>query len=311
MPPLRHLAVMLSYPPVLSAWLLVFALLVLVLGRRRLAATAATCALAWSALWSLPACSDWLRDTLTTRNPVVDARSLPRADAIVVLGGGDRYAWMRWPNVSADQLPYSRVAAGARAWQAGRAPLVILSGGRGGRETEAEGMARGMRRLGVPADALLLEQKSRDTRDNAFYTARMAQARGMHHVLLVTSAVHMPRASLWFRDAGIEVTPVAVPEPDFGELSGRPRWLPSLGALWRSGRALKEYAGLLGAVVRQRVQPLTPRACMAPTRPATAGKAPAEGFTLPSQARIHAAASPVFIRAPRGFPHPVATRIPT
>lgn len=257
---LRSLIVSLSYPPVLSAWLVAFALLALALGRRRTAAGIALAAVAWTGLWSLPSCSDWLRDTLTERNPVVaDARLLPKADAIVVLGGGDTYHWMDRPEVEADDLPYSRVAAGARAYEAGRAPLVILSGGRGIRHTEADGMATAMRRLGVPASALLLERHSRDTRDNALFTARLAQARGIRRVLLVTSAVHMTRASLWFRDAGIAVTPVSVPEPS--PRAGAARWVPSRAALWRSGRALKEYAGLLGAVVRQRVQPLGASAC--------------------------------------------------
>ncbi|NUS38007.1 MAG: YdcF family protein [Lysobacter sp.] len=264
MPHLRQLIVMLSYPPVLSAWMLALALLlVLFAGRRRIATVLAVGAFGWTFLWSLPMCSDWLRDTLAARNPAVAVQALPRADAIVVLGGGDRYGWMAWPGVSADLLPFSRVAAGARVWHADRAPLVILSGGRGGRHTEALGMARGIERLGVPASALLLEQRSRDTRDNAFYTARLAREHDMRSVLLVTSAVHMPRASLWFRDAGITVTPVPVPEPTVGDVPGRPRWLPSRSALWRSGRALKEYAGLLGAIVRQRVQPLPTRACSA------------------------------------------------
>lgn len=277
--PLRSLMVSLSYPPVLSAWVLLLALLLVVLGRRRVAAGIAAAAIAWTGLWSLPSCSDWLRDTLIDRSPVVaDSHSLPRVDAIVVLGGGDRYEWMTRAEVDADELPYSRVAAGARAWQAGRAPLVILSGGRGGRDTEADGMARAITRLGVPASALLLEQRSRDTRDNALYTAQLAQTRGVHHVLLVTSAVHMPRASLWFRDAGIRVTPVAVPEPS--PRTGAARWFPSRGALWRSGRAIKEYAGLLGALVRQRVQPLDPRACLAPP----AGEQGKSGFTPRSQA---------------------------
>lgn len=258
---LRSLVVMLSYPPVLSAWLLLLALVVLALGRRRVALGIALAAFAWTGLWSLPSCSDWLRNTLEDRTPMVaDARQLPHADAIVVLGGGDAYGWMSQPGVEADALPYSRVAAGARAWDAERAPLVILSGGRGRLDTEADGMARAMRRLGVPSSALLLERRSRDTRDNALYTARLARERGIRHVLLVTSAVHMPRASLWFRDAGIAVTPIPVPEPS--PRQGGARWLPSRGALWRSGRALKEYAGLAGAVLRQQVQPLAPQACL-------------------------------------------------
>jgi uncharacterized SAM-binding protein YcdF (DUF218 family) len=55
----------------------------------------------------------------------------------------------------------------------------------------------------------------------------------------------MPRASFWFRATGLDVVPVPVPEPRIGDWTRR--WLPSRDALWRSGRAWKEYAGLLEA----------------------------------------------------------------
>ena len=66
----------------------------------------------------------------------------------------------------------------------------------------------------------------------------------MQRVLLVTSSLHMPRASLLFRQAGVEVVTVPVPEPSNRD-TWRQRWFPSRRALWRSGRAWKEYAGLL------------------------------------------------------------------
>jgi uncharacterized SAM-binding protein YcdF (DUF218 family) len=254
---LSDLVVDVTYPPTLSLLLGGAGVLALLLRRRRAAAWLAAAAIAWTGLWSLPLASDGLRDSLEARYPVVDAHALPRADAIVLLGGGGGYGWMRRPGVSAFDLPKSRVAAGARAWLAGRAPLVILSGGRGGEQTEAEEMARAITHLGVPRSALLLEQCSRDTRDNALYTARLAREHGVHRVLLVTSQLHMSRASLWFRDAGITVVPLSVPE-DVERDDWASRWLPSRGALHRSGRALKEYAGLLGAVLHQRVRPLEP-----------------------------------------------------
>ncbi|HVI25165.1 MAG TPA: YdcF family protein [Xanthomonadaceae bacterium] len=271
---LDALVVSVTWPPALSAAVMLLALLALALRRRRIALALAVAGIGWTGLWSLPFASDWLRDSLEARNPIVAAESLPRADAIVVLGGGGGFGWVERPDVDAYELPQSRVAAGARAWLAGRAPLVILSGGRGGRRTEAETMARAIARLGVPRSALLLEQRSRDTRDNALYTARLARERGVRKILLVTSQLHMPRASLWFRDAGITVVPLPVPEEV--ERVGVRRWLPSRGALHRSGRALKEYAGLLGALLHQRVRPLEPVL----RRDSAEGKT----FTPPSQA---------------------------
>jgi uncharacterized SAM-binding protein YcdF (DUF218 family) len=111
-------------------------------------------------------------------------------------------------------------------------------------------MARGASRLGIPAQALLLEENSRDTEGNARHTADVARRNGVRSVLLVTSALHMPRASQLFRNAGLAVVEAPVPEPP--SVRGdrwSDRWLPSLRALWRSGRALKEYAGLLAACV--------------------------------------------------------------
>jgi uncharacterized SAM-binding protein YcdF (DUF218 family) len=152
---------------------------------------------------------------------------------------------MRRDSVDPDELKTSRLAAGARAWLAGRAPLIILSGGNGGGgPSEAEIMAKAIAKANIPASALALEDRSSSTGDNARLTAALLRQRGMRKVLLVTSTVHMPRASLLFRNAGIEVVPVPVPEGRLGT-KWTERWLPSPRAVWRSGRALKEYAGLL------------------------------------------------------------------
>ena len=123
-------------------------------------------------------------------------------------------------------------------WRAGRAPLIIISGGgaRAGR-TEADMMAKAIAGLDVPASALLLETRSLSTRDNAMFTTELAEQRGIRRVLLVTSSLHMPRALLMFRETGLDV--VAFPVSDrINRRTWKDRWLPTPGALWRSGRAL-------------------------------------------------------------------------
>lgn len=234
---IQDLVVSLTYPPTLSAALLVCAVLCLRL--RRVAAAIAVFAIAWSLIWSIPQASDWLRGGLESRYPAVDEAALPEAGAVVVLGGG-HYGWTNRPGLRIDQLESSRIAAGARAWLSGRAPIVVLSGG----GSEARTMAKAIAKFGVPASALVLEERSRNTRDNASYTAALVERRGVRRVLLVTSSLHMPRAALLFREAGFDVLPVPVPERA-KRATWADRWLPSFGALWRSGRALKEYAGLL------------------------------------------------------------------
>ena len=250
-PVLQDFLVSLTYPLTLSIYVLLCGGLALLLRRRRLGATLVVLAIAWSLLWSIPASSDWLRGTLEQRHPVVTEAALPRADAIVVLGGGVGRAWLRRKDVDPELLKSSRLAAGARAWLARRAPIVILSGG-GEDGSEARTMASAITRLRVPASALVLEERSRNTQDNALFTAALARQRGVQHVLLVTSALHMPRARLLFCDAGMKVTPVPVPEFANRE-HWSDRWLPTRSAVWRSGRALKEYAGLLAMFIEMKM----------------------------------------------------------
>ena len=244
---IREVLVALTYPLALTLVGLAFAALLWGLRWRRLALGAATLAIAWTIGWSIPRNSEWLRQSLEDRHVVANESDLPRADAIVVLGGGG-YTWLSRPGVTLENLKYSRLAAGARLYLAGRAPRVILSGGGEGDNTEARNMARGMRKLGVPATVLQLEERSHDTEDNARNVGELARREGVHSVLLVTSAVHMPRASLLFRRSGMAVVEVPVPEPTLGG-NWADQWLPSPRALWRSGRALKEYAGLAALCV--------------------------------------------------------------
>lgn len=246
---LQKLIVGLTYPPALSLCLLVLAVGLLLLRYRRSAAAVFAAAVAWSALLSVPTASDWLRGRLEQQYPLVEEAALPYADAIVVLGGGVRYGWLDRPDVRPEDLQNSRLAAGARAWLAGRAPVVILSGGgenagEGSDDSEARMMATAIERLGVPPSALLLEERSRNTRDNARYTAAIARTRQAHRILLVTSAIHMPRAIEQFQGEGIDVVAVPVPERA-RRVSWKDRWFPSRSALWRSGRAIKEFGGLL------------------------------------------------------------------
>src|SRR5438477_11435812 len=58
---------------------------------------------------------------------------------------------------------------------------------------------------GVPPTALLIDIVSRDTFENARETARLLSARGLRSVLLVSDRVHLPRAALLFRLAGLRV----------------------------------------------------------------------------------------------------------
>lgn len=86
-----------------------------------------------------------------------------------------------------------------------------------------------------------MEAASRNTRENAIETARVASARGWRTLLVVTSAAHVPRAMGCFRALGLEPDVLPV---DRRVTDGRPgEWLPRARYLERSTGVLRELAG--------------------------------------------------------------------
>jgi uncharacterized SAM-binding protein YcdF (DUF218 family) len=204
--------------------------------------------LVWVWIWATPVFSDWVRRSLEGRYAPQDISAIPDADAIVVLGGGVEGAAppRLFPNLhdAAD-----RVWHGARLFHAGKAPLVVISGG-GLPWTEEQGpeanaMSIFLGDLGVRRESMLLEGRSATTYENARETKKLLAERGIETVLLVTSAMHMRRAEATFKEAGISVIPAST---DF-EVETRPvrtwlDYLPDAEALEGSSKALKEYLGL-------------------------------------------------------------------
>jgi uncharacterized SAM-binding protein YcdF (DUF218 family) len=115
------------------------------------------------------------------------------ADAIVVLGCRGSTALKR------------RLGIGIRLFEAGAAPLLVLSGGGSGPLPEAEIMRRAAIADGISETAMLVDTLSRNTLENAHETARLLSARGLGSVLLVSDRIHLPRAALLFRLAGLRV----------------------------------------------------------------------------------------------------------
>ena len=222
------------------------ALLFASFSRRRMAALSGAIAVGWLALWSLPVASDWLRASLENAFPPLAVDSVPEAGAIVVLGGGvTPPAAARWvPNLESGA---DRVWYGARLMHAGKAPVVVLSGGGDlafSATTEAEAMRDFMQDLGVDNDAMLLEMRSRNTLENARFSADILRENSIGTIILVTSALHMQRALARFKHEGVNVIPAATDH----EVSRRPgwqNWLPDTAALDGSARAMKEWVGYL------------------------------------------------------------------
>ena len=228
-------------------------------GRWRLGVAAGLLGVA--SLWAIatPLLANILAHQLEMRFPTVTVEKTSRVDAIVVLGGA--LAGAHPPERPTFELSSAsdRVWHAADLYRAGKAPWVMVSGGNqpgtNGIQVEADAIRSMLTTLGVPASAIRMEGRSRNTEENARDSAPLIQAVGAKRVLLVTSAMHMPRALRTFqaalRDSGVTVLPASTDvEGISNTLHPLGRWLPDADALALSTRALKEYLGLAWLEVR-------------------------------------------------------------
>ncbi len=176
------------------------------------------------------------------------AEECPEAEAIVVLGGMTVAPIPPRAEVEATSS-VDRLLYGMRLARLGRAPLLVLSGGHtalGDSDlTEAASMRMLALECGIPPEAILLEKRSRNTYENAYYTRQLLAERGINRILLVTSAKHMPRAAAVFRTQGFEVVPAST-DVEVVERSFLPRdLLLNIKGLNASTSALQEYGSIL------------------------------------------------------------------
>lgn len=166
----------------------------------------------------------------------VEAGGAAAVAAVVVLGvplaaGGELSA-----------VGVERVAAGVTLWRAARAPQLILAGGatRGARRSEASAMAAWAARAGVPGSALVAEERSRTTAENAREVARLLPAGAP--VWVVTQPFHGRRARWWFREVGLR--PAIWHLADSLQYRDRRRALGWLGREYAAWARLLVTAGL-------------------------------------------------------------------
>jgi uncharacterized SAM-binding protein YcdF (DUF218 family) len=113
-----------------------------------------------------------------------------------------------------------------------------------GRKAEAVIIKRFLLDLGVPADKIIMEDKSRDTIENAKYTVKIFEKLNYKKPILVTSACHMKRAIMSFRKVGVEVLPVPSNFRTWkNKRYGWESYLP--GNFDDANTAIHEYLGLI------------------------------------------------------------------
>jgi uncharacterized SAM-binding protein YcdF (DUF218 family) len=198
-----------------------------------------------------------LARTLEWRN--LPPENTPSAEVIVLLGGGtepgDPPRPMAEVNNAGDRVLYA-----AKLFREGAAPVILASGGNveftsNRNSTPAEEMTELLLLLDVPADAIWQQAESQNTHEDALYSAEMLAENEIDEVILVTSAMHMPRAKALFEGQGITVIPAptdftitehnwqATFRPTIGEFVIY--LLPNASALNLTTNVIKEYIGML------------------------------------------------------------------
>ena len=232
----------------LAIFVLLASLIAAALGRRRSAAMGGV-----SAFLILALCA-WTSLGALMLNPLEERFQKPptppeKVAGIVVLGGGMEGA------INMARGGYELNSAGDRfvetAILARRFPdaKIVVSGGVGTLFLKGEGDAvsapRLLTALGVAADRLVLESKSRNTYENAVFSKELVKPHPGETWLLVTSAFHMPRAKALFEKAGFSTIPWPVDYRTSGR-EGVGLFVDNpADALENTTTAIREWLGLL------------------------------------------------------------------
>lgn len=211
--------------------------------RRTLGFLVPITALIWLA--SMGPVADGLIGPLEAAYPIPDN---PQADVIIMLTGGFYHGA---PDLSGTGTPgpstMERLVTAARLHRKLNVPIIV-SGGRVFPDNPpiSQLTKRFLVDLGIDADQVIEEDRSRDTYENALYSKDICTTNGYTQPLVVTSASHLRRAMLCFDRVGLEATPFPCALTTWPDKAGTWRsFLPNAGALESTAAALHEWLGLL------------------------------------------------------------------
>ncbi len=172
-------------------------------------------------------------------------------DAGILLGGYVNFNADTPPGVMNFHQAGNRLTTTLMLYRTGKIRRILLSGGAGriiGDVPPESGAVRGfLLQCGVPDSAILVENTSRNTRENALFSKRMTDSLGIgNRCLLITSAWHMRRAEACFRKAGFTCDTFGT---DFYTENRHGNWFDWLEPDWKAfmkwDSLIKEWVGWL------------------------------------------------------------------
>ena len=176
---------------------------------------------------------------------------IANADAIVALSAG--MGWVKTKHGYVAEWPTpSRFLAGIDLYFAGKAPLLVFTGGKLpwqlGDETEGEVLKRYAEKMQVPADRVLVSSKAENTEQEAYGVKNLLEPGGVNKtktIILVTAAFHVPRAQRLFENVGFKVLPYPVSFSTEAEDLTVMSFLPDARSLQATNLAIREILGRL------------------------------------------------------------------
>ena len=142
------------------------------------------------------------------------------ADAAIVLGAGTF-------NGVVSPVYQERINHGVWLYQNGYVKKLILTGGYGAGSTVSDAAAAGQyaASMGMPEADILLEERSAITQENLQYARELMEEAGDETALVVSDPLHMKRAMLLAKDAGIEAYASPTPTSRYRSLKTKAKFL--------------------------------------------------------------------------------------
>jgi uncharacterized SAM-binding protein YcdF (DUF218 family) len=173
--------------------------------------------------------------------PPMAASQLRQVQAIVILGGGTYHGAPEYGGDTVGGATLERIRYGAYLARQSNLPLLVTGGAPNGGRAEAVLMAETLEReFGVKVR--WVESLSRDTNENAVFSAPLLKIDGVKRIALISHCLHLPRSISLFEKQGLEVVPAPT-----GFSTRPPSMIANLlpNGLGRSSAALHEYLGIL------------------------------------------------------------------
>jgi uncharacterized SAM-binding protein YcdF (DUF218 family) len=227
-----------------NLWLLLMAGLVLLCMRKRTAGLLIIgLGLAAFYMLSTPIVAGRLNAALQTSPALSEAAARgASAQAIVVLSAGLHFNSAEYGGPTVDETTLERLRYGARLHRLTGLPILVSGGRPPGAAVTLAGAMKDSLEKDFGVTDVLVEDRSLDTHENAVFSAPILARAGMHKILLVTHASHMPRAAQAFLEAGLDVVPAPTIFAHVS-LDTPTSYIPRLSGLRESYYAFYELAG--------------------------------------------------------------------